>query len=129
MTDESNSASWEELLIPLRDERSRIEMGGGDKSIDRQHAKNRLTARERIAGLIDPGTDFFELGTWSAFGMYDEWGSAPAAGVVCGIAQVANRTFMVIANDDRFHLALPIHKQSNLSSSFKRQIGTFTSNI
>ena len=45
---------------------SKIRLGGGAKAIERQHAKGRLTARERIAKLIDPETDFFELGLWAA---------------------------------------------------------------
>ncbi|MBY0456928.1 MAG: acyl-CoA carboxylase subunit beta, partial [Gemmataceae bacterium] len=76
-----------------------IRLGGGSKAIDRQHEKNRLTARERIAKLLDPGTDFFELGLWAAWGMYAEWGGAPSAGVVTGIGVVSGRRVMVIAND------------------------------
>src|SRR5207253_657571 len=59
----------------------------------------RLTARERIDGLIDPGVGFFELGVWAAWGMYREWGGAPAAGVVTGIGTVSGRRVMLIAND------------------------------
>mgnify|MGYP003632993657 CR=1 FL=1 len=76
-----------------------IRLGGGPKAIDRQHAKKRLTARERIEGLIDPGAAFQELGLWSAFGMYQEHGGAPGAGVVTGIGLVHGRLHMVIAND------------------------------
>ena len=68
-------------------------------AIERQHAKGRLTARERIAKLIDPGTPFFELGLWAAWEMYAEWGGAPAAGVVTGIGTIAGRRHMIIAND------------------------------
>lgn len=90
---------WAQLLESFRSERGRIAEGGGPAAIERQHAKGRLTARERIAGLIDPGSEFFELGRWAAWGMYADWGSAPAASVVCGIARVSGRSFMVIAND------------------------------
>src|SRR5436309_2975382 len=76
-----------------------IRQGGGPKAIERQHAKNRLTARERIARLLDPGTELFELGLWAAHGMYREWGGAPAAGVVTGLGRVADRLTMIIAND------------------------------
>jgi 3-methylcrotonyl-CoA carboxylase beta subunit len=75
-----------------------IRLGGGQKAIDRQHEKGRLTARERIDRLADPGS-FFELGLWAAWNMYAEWGGAPSAGVVTGIASVAGRRVMVIAND------------------------------
>ncbi|MGE5195214.1 MAG: acyl-CoA carboxylase subunit beta [Deltaproteobacteria bacterium] len=92
-------AAWQSLLEALRGERDVIAQGGGTKAIARQHEKHRLTARERIAALIDPGTDFLELGRFAAWKMYEEWGVAPAASVVCGIARVAGRTFMIVAND------------------------------
>ncbi|MCX7701416.1 MAG: acyl-CoA carboxylase subunit beta [Gemmataceae bacterium] len=80
-------------------EEDQIRLGGGLQAIERQHRKGRLTARERIARLIDPGTEFFELGLWAAWGMYREWGGAPAAGVVTGVGRVGNRLAMIIAND------------------------------
>ena len=61
-----------------------IRLGGGAKAIERQHAKNRLTARERIARLLDPDAGLFELGLWAAWNMYADWGGAPSAGVVTG---------------------------------------------
>ena len=76
-----------------------IRLGGGPKAIERQHEKNRLTARERIDRLIDPVSPFQELGLWAAHGMYKEYGGAPGAGVVTGIGRVAGRLHMVIAND------------------------------
>jgi acetyl-CoA carboxylase carboxyltransferase component len=87
-----------QLVETLRREEQAIEQGGGAKAADRQHEKGRLTARERIARLVDSRT-FFELGLWAAFGMYREWGGAPAAGVVTGIGSVENRRVMIIAND------------------------------
>ena len=76
-----------------------IQQGGGPKAIERQHAKGRLTARERLEKLADPGTTPQEIGLWSAFNMYAEHGGAPAAGVVTAIAQIHGRLHMVIAND------------------------------
>src|SRR5262249_57029167 len=67
--------------------------------IAKQHEKGRLTARERIARLLDPRAEFFELGLWAAWNMYQEWGGAPSAGVVTGIGVVAGRRVMIIAND------------------------------
>src|SRR5262249_24626290 len=58
-----------------------------------------LTARERIARLIDPGSRFFELGIYTAYEMYEEWGGAPAAGTITGLGRIRGRLFMVIAND------------------------------
>ena len=83
----------------LRREEEVIRQGGGAKAIERQYGKGRLTARGRIARLLDPGADFFELGLWAAWGMYQEWGGAPSAGVVTGVGRVAGRLVMVIAND------------------------------
>jgi len=92
-------APWAQLLAAFEADRTAIGLGGGPTAIERQHAKQRLTARERIATLIDPGTEFLELGRFAAWKMYEEWGSAPAASVICGLARVAGRSFMVIAND------------------------------
>lgn len=91
------------------DREAAIRQGGGSKAIERQHAKGRLTARERVARLVDgdvpadahageiPG--FMELGLWAAEGMYKEHGGAPGAGVVTGIGVVGGRRHMIIAND------------------------------
>lgn len=83
----------------LRSQSDLLRLGGGKKAIERQHEKNRLTARERIAELIDRKTDLFEIGLWAAHGMYAEWGGAPSAGVVTGIGRVHDREVMIIAND------------------------------
>jgi len=90
---------WQQAEEQISSERQQIALGGGRKSIERQHAKNRLTARERIKHLIDPGSTFFELGTYAAFDMYQEWGGAPGAGTVAGLGYVENRLCMIIAND------------------------------
>jgi 3-methylcrotonyl-CoA carboxylase beta subunit len=87
------------LTEELRKEENAIRQGGGKDAIGRQHAKGRLTARERIDRLADPGAAFFELGLWAARGMYKDWGGAPSAGVVTGIASVGGRRAMIIAND------------------------------
>ncbi len=78
---------------------ARIRQGGGPKAIERQHEKNRLTARERIEKLVDKGSAFQELGLWAAYGMYTEHGGAPGAGVVTGIGDVQGVKHMIIAND------------------------------
>src|SRR5215475_1757617 len=87
------------MSIDLSAEEAVIRLGGGPKAIERQHEKGRLTARERIAKLIDPGSEWFELGLWAAWKMYAEWGGAPSAGVVTGIGRVSGRRTMLIAND------------------------------
>jgi 3-methylcrotonyl-CoA carboxylase beta subunit len=88
-----------ERLAEFGKQEEEIRLGGGAQAIEGQHRKGRLTARERIARLIDPQTAFFELGIYAAYGMYGEWGGAPAAGVVTGLARVQGRLAMVIAND------------------------------
>ena len=88
-----------ELLTAIKNEEEKIRQGGGAKAIESQHKKNRLTARERVNALIDPGTHFFRLGIYAAHEMYEEWGGAPSAGTVTGLARVSGRMFMVIAND------------------------------
>ena len=80
-------------------ESAKIEQGGGPSGIERQHRHGRLTARERIALLVDAGTAFTELGLFSAWNMYREYGGAPAAGVITGIGTVQGRLVMIIAND------------------------------
>jgi acetyl-CoA carboxylase carboxyltransferase component len=87
------------LVDALRQQEEVIRLGGGKAAIERQHAKGRLTARERIARLLDPNPPFFELGLWAAWDMYQDWGGAPSAGVVTGVGRVAGRQVMVIAND------------------------------
>ncbi|HVW36379.1 MAG TPA: carboxyl transferase domain-containing protein, partial [Pirellulales bacterium] len=88
-----------ELIRRYAETETKIAAGGGQAAIERQHAKGRLTARERIDRLIDPGMPFFEIGLWAAWEMYASWGGAPAAGVVCGVGQIAGRRQMIIAND------------------------------
>ena len=95
----AHSTSLKSLVADLHRQEVKIQEGGGAEAIQRQHAKKRLTARERIAQLLDPGNELFELGLWAAWNMYTEWGGAPAAGVVTGIGTVAGRQVMVIAND------------------------------
>src|SRR5581483_10011900 len=95
---EANMRFMADLMSQVHNEEEKIRECGGPKAIESQHAKGRLTARERINLLADPGS-FFELGTYAAHGMYGEWGGAPAAGVITGLARVCGRLFMIIAND------------------------------
>src|SRR5438477_7343581 len=88
-----------DLLTQIKNQEEQIRQGGGAKAIDSQHKKGRLTARERIAKLIDPHSHFFELSLFAAFEMYEEWGGAPCAGTVTGLARICGRLFMIIAND------------------------------
>jgi len=95
----NNAAGMLALVSQIRQQEAAIREGGGAKAVESQHAKKRLTARERIALLVDPDTEFFELSLFAAFEMYEEWGGAPAAGVVTGLGRVQGRLCMIIAND------------------------------
>ena len=88
-----------DLLGKIKNQEAMLHEGGGAKAVESQHKKGRLTARERIALLVDSKTDFFELGLYAAYEMYQEFGGAPAAGVVTGLGHVAGRQVMIVAND------------------------------
>ena len=96
---EKNRRAIIDRLTEIKNEEEKIRQGGGAKAIESQHKKGRLTARERIEKLIDPGSRFFELGLYAAYEMYEEWGGAPAAGTITGLARIAGRQMMIIAND------------------------------
>ena len=85
------------LVEDLQALEDRIRQGGGAKKIDKQHREGKLTARERIAKLLDPGSLFLEIGLLIAYDQYD--GQAPAAGVVTGVGKIEDRAAVVVAND------------------------------
>jgi acetyl-CoA carboxylase carboxyltransferase component len=91
--------SLSHLIEEIRHQETKLRQGGGKQAIARQHAKNRLSVRERLAHLLDDESTFLELGLWAAWEMYRDWGGAVAAGVVTGVGNVAGRKVMVIAND------------------------------
>ena len=88
-----------ELTAEIRSEEQLLALGGGPEAAERQHSKGRLTARERIERLVDPGSEILELGIWAGWQMYEEYGGAPAAGVVTVIGTVAGRRHLIAAND------------------------------
>ncbi|MEX0586357.1 MAG: acyl-CoA carboxylase subunit beta [Pirellulales bacterium] len=96
---DKSTGTLAEIAAEFAAQEQAIALGGGLEAIARQHAKGRLTARERVQQLIDPGTEILELGLWAAWQMYQEWGGAPAAGVVTAIGQIADRRQMIVAND------------------------------
>lgn len=87
------------LVSKLNFRLEKIYQGGGTKKIEKQHKQGKLTVRERINYLIDEDSNFLEIGAFAAYEMYEEYGGCPAAGVVCGIANVSGRPCMIIAND------------------------------
>ncbi len=85
------------LVEQLHKLEERLRAGGGPAKIERQHKSGKLTARERIAQLLDPGARFLEIGLLIAYDLYD--GQAPGAGVVTGIGKIEGRPAVVVAND------------------------------
>ncbi len=77
----------------------KIELGGGEKRIEKLHSKGKMTARERIDYLIDKDSKFLEIGAFAGHEMYPEYGGCPAGGVVGGIGYVNGRQCMIVAND------------------------------
>ena len=77
----------------------KIYEGGGKKRIEKHHSKGKLTARERIEKLVDPGTDTIEIGAFAGEGMYKEYGGCPSGGVVIKIGYVSGRQCIIVAND------------------------------
>jgi 3-methylcrotonyl-CoA carboxylase beta subunit len=94
-----NEKNLRNLLEGLKAKAGRIKFGGGEEAIEKQHKKGKLTARERIAKLIDQGSDFFEIGQFAAYGMYEEYGGAPASGTIVGIGKIARHNTVIVAND------------------------------
>jgi 3-methylcrotonyl-CoA carboxylase beta subunit len=80
-------------------EEALLREGGGKAGHERQRKMGRLPVRERLIHLLDKDAQFFEIGLWAAYKMYEQWGKIPAAGVVAGIGNVAGVPCMIIAND------------------------------
>ncbi|MEM6697687.1 MAG: carboxyl transferase domain-containing protein [Bacteroidota bacterium] len=94
-----NEDAMKLLIAKMKYRLDEIKLGGGQKKIDKQHAKGKLSVRERIEQLIDEGSDFLEIGAFAGFEMYEEYGGCPAAGVVTGIGYIHGRQCMIVAND------------------------------
>jgi acetyl-CoA carboxylase carboxyltransferase component len=93
------AATLGQLAEQLAAEEAQLTQGGGPQAIERQRAKGRLFVRDRLKLLLDEDAEWLELGLWAGWRMYQEWGGAPAAGVVCGIGTIEGRRHVVIAND------------------------------
>ncbi|HVW61683.1 MAG TPA: carboxyl transferase domain-containing protein [Puia sp.] len=103
-------------LSQLRTRLDKIALGGGKKAVERQREKNKLTARERIAYLLDEGSPFIEIGAFAGYEMYDEQGGCPAGGTVAGIGYVSGRQCVIVANDQTVKAGawFPITGKKNL---------------
>ena len=96
----ANAAHHRALAEDLRAQVARISEGGGPESQKKHTARGKLLPRERVRGLLDPGTPFLELSQLAAHGMYD--GDAPSAGIVTGIGRVEGREVVIVAIDASF---------------------------
>ena len=94
-----NEDSLKQLCYQLKNRLKKVHLGGGEKRMKAQHEKGKLSARERIAYLIDKGTEILEIGALAGEGMYPEYGGCPSGGVVVGIGYVKGRQCVMVAND------------------------------
>lgn len=94
-----NEDNMKLLISRLEHRWEKIRLGGGLKKIEKLHKQGKMTARERINFLIDQESEFFELGVYAGFEMYEEYGGCPSAGVVVGIGYVSGRQCVIVAND------------------------------
>lgn len=111
-----NQFSNQQLVEQMTNYLEKIKLGGGLKNIAKQHDRGKLTARERITYLIDPDTEFLELGAFVGFEMYKEYGGCPAGGTVGGIGYVSGKQCMIVANDQTVKAGayFPITGKKNL---------------
>ncbi len=113
----SQETNWmKELVTEIEKKKEIIYLGGGKTSIQKQHDRNKLTARERIAYLCDPEKPFVEIGTMAGYDMYEEYGGCPAGGTVAGIGYISGRQCVVVANDQTVKAGawFPITGKKNL---------------
>ena len=96
---QTNCEDFLKYISIYKEEHKIIRLGGGTIAIEKQHNKKRLTARERINQLLDSGCQFFEMGIYAAWGMYEEYGSPPASGTITGIGVIEEYECVIVAND------------------------------
>jgi 3-methylcrotonyl-CoA carboxylase beta subunit len=94
-----NEDQFKQLIYQLQSKAKKTKLGGGEKKIDEQHQRGKLTARERIDYLRDEGSQFVEIGLFTGDGMYKEQGGCPSGGVVAGLGYIQGRLTMIVAND------------------------------
>ncbi|WP_428928593.1 carboxyl transferase domain-containing protein [Marinibacterium sp. SX1] len=94
---QANRAAHLAALDQVRQAAEAAGRGGGDRARERHLGRGKMLPRDRVAGLLDPGAPFLEIGATAAHGMYD--GAAPCAGVIAGVGRVMGRDVMVVCND------------------------------
>ena len=96
---DANRQAMQKRLDALAAQAVEIRRGGGERAIRREHSRGKMTARERIAALVDDGTPFREIGLFAGRGMYEAQGGCPAGGTVAGIGRIHGRACMILAGD------------------------------
>ncbi|TDH25610.1 acyl-CoA carboxylase subunit beta [Segetibacter sp. 3557_3] len=111
-----NEDEMKQAISKMRNHLEKIQLGGGKKAIEKQHEKNKLTARERIDYLVDKDSTFLELGAFAGFEMYEEYGGCPAGGTVAGLGYISGRQCVIVANDQTVKAGawFPITGKKNL---------------
>jgi 3-methylcrotonyl-CoA carboxylase beta subunit len=111
-----NEDALRQAVSGWRGRLDKIALGGGKTAIEKQHEKNKLTARERIQYLIDEGSAFIEIGAFAGFEMYEEQGGCPAGGTVAGTGYISGRQCVILANDQTVKAGawFPITGKKNL---------------
>jgi 3-methylcrotonyl-CoA carboxylase beta subunit len=94
-----NVEAMNSLLLTLETKAREVKAGGGQEAAAKHRGRGKMTARERVDALIDPGTRFLEIGLFAADSLYEEYGGAPSAGVVLGVGIIQGREAMIVAND------------------------------
>ncbi len=111
-----NEDTMKLLISRMKHHLISIRLGGGTKKIEKLHAKNRMTARERINYLVDKDAEWLELGAFAGFEMYEEHGGCPAGGVIVALGYVCGRLCVIVANDSTVKAGawFPITGKKNL---------------
>lgn len=111
-----NEDLMKQLISQLRSKEKKTRLGGGEKKIEEQHQRGKLTARERIRYLVDKNSEFLEIGLFAGEGMYQDVGGCPGGGVVTGIGYIQERQCVIVANDSTVKAGawFPITAKKNL---------------
>ena len=122
LENEKNTDAMKLLVSDLRTNLDQIELGGGKKRLEKHREKGKMTARERVAYLIDDNSEFLEIGAFAGYKMYEEHGGCPCGGVIVGIGYVSGRQCMIVANDATVKAGawFPITSKKNLRACSKR---------
>jgi 3-methylcrotonyl-CoA carboxylase beta subunit len=115
--EQNRNEDWMKLKwSEVRQHLTKIKLGGGKNAIEKQHKKNKLTARERIEFLCDKHKPFIEIGAFAGFEMYEAEGGCPAGGTVAGLGYISGKQCVIVANDQTVKAGawFPITGKKNL---------------